>query len=382
MLDAELNFALELINCRRSRRGDWNSSIIEASHLHLKVPLCIERAVWQPEATTLAVIVNLVKGDLPELCEISFFFPDDKGSNMFCYTSSDASERATCIVDALNDKCASLKSFQALQLLHLIEQAIANVGESDRMDLAELARKRVQFQVETQPRVCDVLLNLIAAASTSPNRLTPFPPMLDLETLINTIPQELRLDQSDLDLSFIGQVIISPNPWFDALAEKHKTTVCYHGSKISHFHSILQNGLQIMSGTRHMGSGNIFGDGIYFAQSAQVAMNFAFGAASQHWQHSTVMSKDAICVAVCEIITDSSVLKTVHSSTNDGTYYVLQDHRYAQLKYLLILEPKKLSTQSQTAWTIFFGSSSDILVSIFWFGVAYFLYTLATDYEK
>ena len=54
----------------------------------------------------------------------------------------------------------------------------------------------------------------------------------------------------------------------------HCFSVCYHGTPLENAFSILQTGLRNMSGTRGMQSGAIFGDGIYLAESIDVAKQF------------------------------------------------------------------------------------------------------------
>ncbi|KDO23531.1 hypothetical protein SPRG_10725 [Saprolegnia parasitica CBS 223.65] len=126
-----------------------------------------------------------------------------------------------------------------------------------------------------------------------------------------------------------------------------------------------------MSGTRHMSSGNVFGDGIYFAQSAQVAMNFAYGTPSQQWTPSGVLSRDAICVAVCLVLADRDRLTTLPGATPDAKYYVLTDPRGVRVEYLVFLEPK-----ARSAMRVLLGSPWDVAISLFWFAVAYGLYRL------
>ncbi|OQR94582.1 hypothetical protein ACHHYP_01105 [Achlya hypogyna] len=387
-MEAEVSFLLGLINCRRSRRGDWDSSIIEASHLHLSVPACLERASYMSEASTLTITVNLGGPALPDLHDLFFFLPSmcNTENGVYCYALADASEvrenAATSVVALLNDKLVVASSFLALQLVHMIDQTVQAAATT--IDTADVTRKllsRVRTRLASHPDACDVLLCLLATAATSPNRLSPFPPMFkseakdDLGTLIAEEDFPLSLALADLDVRFVGEVIASPDPWFDRAAAEHGSTMCYHGSKMVHFHSILQNGLQVMSGTRHMSSGNVFGDGIYFAQSPQVAMNFAFGTPCQQWSQSRVMSKNAICVAVCQVLKDPAVLKTLPASQADGTYYVLSDHRHVRIKYLLVLSPKAVARTS--AWDVVFGSPWEIVMSVFWFAVAYLVWSVA-----
>ncbi|EQC36522.1 hypothetical protein, variant [Saprolegnia diclina VS20] len=204
------HFVLALINCRRSRRGDWDSSIIEASHLHLTVPACLERAAWTAEASTLTLTVNFapVADALPDLHDLAFFLPA-ADETVYCYASNDdASEAATSAVAILNDKLST--PFLALQFVHAVEQAVldvrADVGNDERR---AKAIARVTARLTSQPATCDVMLCLLATAATSPNRLSPPPPMfkqpngeMHLATLKDTlseVPSLPELQRANLD---------------------------------------------------------------------------------------------------------------------------------------------------------------------------------------
>ncbi|CAM9469419.1 unnamed protein product [Choristocarpus tenellus] len=62
--------------------------------------------------------------------------------------------------------------------------------------------------------------------------------------------------------AFVFRVDSPSDPEFDAQEKKYGSSVAYHGSSAENFHSILNRGLRIMSGSRHMKNGNAFGDGM------------------------------------------------------------------------------------------------------------------------
>ncbi|KAF0719369.1 Aste57867_1090 [Aphanomyces stellatus] len=415
--ETELDFFLRLVNCRRSRRGDWDSSILEHSQLHLTVPDAIECATWTATTSTLAVSVNLENSTtvLPHLEDLFIFLPVD--APPFCYASADASHSAAAIADTLTSKMQS-NEFLALTLLHAIDQAIkqspsdVDVSVDARRAAAEM---RILNQVETNAMSCDVLMCLLVAAACSPKGLRPAPPRfrigisdVDLDsvnTAIDTVPPPstltlsndilcvplqalplptlylldwlwcrvpISLQQVDVsehlpglalsDICFAGRVVQSENPWFDRMAKTHGSKLCFHGSRLASFHSIVQNGLHVMSGTRHMSSGNVFGDGIYFAESIQVAANFASTSPST-WAKSHVLSKSAICVAVCQVICNPNAMTHLPSSSQgDGAYYIVHDERFVRLQYLIFSQPHLPPSHAQDP--IWFGSWRDILVSV------------------
>jgi hypothetical protein len=85
----------------------------------------------------------------------------------------------------------------------------------------------------------------------------------------------------------------------DAVLSSSLHRVCivsaaFHGSCSTNMYSIVQNGLQNLSGTRRMTSGAIFGDGIYLANDLRVAKSFAQGA------NASVSDSAPALVTVCQ----------------------------------------------------------------------------------
>lgn len=75
--------------------------------------------------------------------------------------------------------------------------------------------------------------------------------------------------------SHVFDVVLPADPAFDSEATRGGSTVAYHGSSPENFHSILNNGLKVMSETRLMKNGAAFGSGIYLAASLEAAYSFA-----------------------------------------------------------------------------------------------------------
>ncbi|ETV79124.1 hypothetical protein H257_07859 [Aphanomyces astaci] len=392
-IDTEVAFFLRLVNCRRSRRGDWNSSILEHAQLHLTVPDAIERAVWSTATSTVEVTINLNRSTvaLPLLEELSIFIPQTRSP--FCYVSSTASHTAAAIAHAISSKLES-SEFLALTLLNAIDQAVKQCNDTmaatNDGHLRALVEARVLAQSTTNKAECDVLMCLLVAAASSPKGLSPcsvhfqsqgvdidrrqvnaaltavpalatldvtalpLPALHLLEWLWCRLPVSIKQIEPDQVASvlppscdlphvcFAATVVQTANPWFDRQAAKFGVKMCYHGSRLASFHSILQNGLHVMSGTRHMSSGNLFGDGIYFAESVHVAANFASPTPTT-WPNSAVLAPSATCVAVCEVICDPAASKLLPSSQANGAYVVVQDERFVRVKYLLFTQPPTLS---------------------------------------
>ncbi|KAG9401708.1 Protein mono-ADP-ribosyltransferase parp16 [Aphanomyces cochlioides] len=416
-MELELDFFLRLVNSRRSRRGDWDSIILELSHLHLTVPDAIERAAWMPSTSTLVVTVNLEPSSapLPLLEDLSIFIPHD--APPFCYASAEATAGAASIADAITSKLQPQGCFLALTVVHAIELALKTVGVTteERLDVRRMAEDRILAKVAAHRDACDVLMCLLVAAVSSPKGLRPWPAHFSLAQqdidrtrlsraiarvpTLSSLPKEvpnlpaesvhlldwlwcrvpMTLEQvqniqvqvpslSGLrDICFGAQVIQSANPWFDSMVAKHSSKLCFHGSRFGSFHSIIQNGLQSMSGTRHMSSGNVFGDGIYFADCVSVSSQFASPASSTAaWSRSQVLSKAAICIAVCEVILNPQV--TTHlPSQGDGSYYVVQDERFVRLRYLVLCQPPgslRQNSPRSISWPAVFSFILVLLVAV------------------
>jgi poly [ADP-ribose] polymerase 16 len=148
-----------------------------------------------------------------------------------------------------------------------------------------------------------------------------------------------------------------PDPTFEHMCETHGSVYAYHGSKLSNWYSIVHNGLQNMSGTKHMSSGAIYGRGAYFATELNVSRMFTQGAQYSGWsgaQH--VGMPEYLEVVGCyqialnpmhvkKRIEETKMAPTKRSGgkhksrTHDSVpqkYIVCDDTKYVKLKYLLV----------------------------------------------
>ncbi|RQM10574.1 hypothetical protein B5M09_005334 [Aphanomyces astaci] len=180
-IDTEVAFFLRLVNCRRSRRGDWNSSILEHAQLHLTVPDAIERAVWSTATSTVEVTINLNRSTvaLPLLEELSIFIPREYRYRSFAIhklNSDSRDETAAAIAHAISSKLES-SEFLALTLLNAIDQAVKQCNDTmaatNDGHLRALVEARVLAQSTTNKAECDVLMCLLVAAASSPKGLSP-----------------------------------------------------------------------------------------------------------------------------------------------------------------------------------------------------------------
>ncbi|CAN0273186.1 unnamed protein product [Ectocarpus sp. 12 AP-2014] len=90
--------------------------------------------------------------------------------------------------------------------------------------------------------------------------------------------------------TYAFEAVLPSDPAFDAQAELGRSKVAYHGSSPENFHSILNTGLRVMSGSRLMKNGAVFGNGIYLSGSCKAAATFAYrgdGSGTTVWPRST-----------------------------------------------------------------------------------------------
>ncbi|CAB1117710.1 unnamed protein product [Ectocarpus sp. CCAP 1310/34] len=90
--------------------------------------------------------------------------------------------------------------------------------------------------------------------------------------------------------TYAFDAVLPGDPAFDAQAELGGSEVAYHGSSPENFHSILNTGLRVMSGSRLMKNGAVFGNGIYLSGSCKAAASFAYrgdGSGTTVWPWST-----------------------------------------------------------------------------------------------
>jgi hypothetical protein len=93
----------------------------------------------------------------------------------YCYAAADASDTAALTANLLTSKLADV-AFVALNLVHAIDQAIDEAMQQiPVVSQQDLSQARVQAQLRSHLPACDVLVSLLSAALTCPNRASPFP---------------------------------------------------------------------------------------------------------------------------------------------------------------------------------------------------------------
>ncbi|KAL2040786.1 hypothetical protein N7G274_006244 [Stereocaulon virgatum] len=123
------------------------------------------------------------------------------------------------------------------------------------------------------------------------------------------------------------------------------SSVLFHGTSFDHLHAILCQALRVCSGTRLQSHGAVWGNGVYLAEEAETAWEYAaqasWAANSSGWKHSAYVnhrvllgcelagerpSKDEICV-----ITDPTkiVLRHIYSMPPKAKIPQAKDVRHA-----------------------------------------------------
>ncbi|XP_046549873.1 protein mono-ADP-ribosyltransferase PARP16-like [Haliotis rubra] len=137
---------------------------------------------------------------------------------------------------------------------------------------------------------------------------------------------------------------------FQLVRNNRKVFFAYHGSRIENFHSILHNGL-----ASHMNKVSMFGEGTYL--SGELAVSMTYSPTGLTWDSSELGDKLG-CVAVCEMIDDSSVKCQEKTGSEDGVkksrarvagsmagdvpekYYVVRNNEVMRVRYLLVYAEK------------------------------------------
>jgi hypothetical protein len=117
---------------------------------------------------------------------------------------------------------------------------------------------------------------------------------------------------------------------FDELSNRHGTFFGFHGSPTENWHSIVRNGLD----ANRCKETCLFGDGVYLSEDPIVACNFV--KSGPGWKGS-MFGHTISCVGVCEVIDDPTTVKRSHNdSTLPKTYILVKNNKYLRLRYLLL----------------------------------------------
>ena len=77
----------------------------------------------------------------------------------------------------------------------------------------------------------------------------------------------------------------------------------WHGSWWGNWHSIVRNGLKVLSNTKYMSAGAAYGTGIYFADDLATSAGYSsnYSPSSRSWEKSEFVG--SMCFALCEVRT-------------------------------------------------------------------------------
>lgn len=104
----------------------------------------------------------------------------------------------------------------------------------------------------------------------------------------------------------------------------------YHGSSIHNWHSIIRNGIKVMSGTKLQVNGAAYGKGVYLSDT------FSMSAQS----YSTGEIKEGRIIAVVEVNQEQSTIK------RHGNILVVDDDKKLLIRYLVLIPKKCLTYQT------------------------------------
>eukprot|EP00904_Undaria_pinnatifida_P006156 jgi/Undpi1/2670/HiC_scaffold_13.g06048.m1 len=168
--------------------------------------------------------------------------------------------------------------------------------------------------------------------------------------------------------SYVFDVVLPSDPAFDAEARLGGYTIAYHGSSPENFHSILNTGLRVMSGSRLMKNGAAFGNGVYLSGSRKAAAAFAcrgdgtgttvwpksaFGAGGTESFMASLSSGGRKkfgyrVVAKCRVLKGDGV-KEIEGWGEEETYFVVSDTSRVRVESLLLFDEGQLSESGASA---------------------------------
>ncbi|KAL9658327.1 hypothetical protein ABK040_015647 [Willaertia magna] len=122
---------------------------------------------------------------------------------------------------------------------------------------------------------------------------------------------------------------------FQEKKQKYGTILCWHGSALGNWHSIMRKGLLNMSGTTGMVNGAAYGSGIYFAANASVS--FGYMRYQSGWPNSSTFKGNQIgCLALCEVIKTPELIQKYGKDMVPNPYYVIPDESAVQTRCFFI----------------------------------------------
>ena len=138
---------------------------------------------------------------------------------------------------------------------------------------------------------------------------------------------------------------IEPHPQdpFQRLAERHESTIEFHGSPAENYHSILRRGLMAKYCKRM-----IYGDGLYFTSDIAVGRNFVEISRDVFDPASRTLSRPYGCLAAFEVLKHHPGVRRPDASSSDAAglavhggglpraYIVAGSPEYVRLRALLV----------------------------------------------
>lgn len=219
--------------------------------------------------------------------------------------------------------------------------------------------------IRTQPRVFKLLFDIQFAQTHDASRFNPPPTWflkngttIDLPLFASTVREFSRVDTTSIGMLTDDAVIV--DRYGDAIynllrfvvygcalrlehvkladVEKFKVVhngdrekqfmrldepiqYLYHGSPLQNWHSIMRNGLKVMSGTPLMTTGAVYGNGIYLSDSLLISYSYS----------RKTYATSGIIIGVYEVYNGDQYKKTTN-------IFVVPDENKLLLRYLLYFE--------------------------------------------
>lgn len=133
----------------------------------------------------------------------------------------------------------------------------------------------------------------------------------NIESIIYSIEDKDKINEIKSNQYLISSSNLDKESYFQFLKRKYGSFFVFHGSNINNWYSIIFSGLKILSGTKYMSNGAVYGTGIYCANNLSVAQGYSNG------------SKNI--VAICEVINNPEFFNFFEKSFLDGIFVVIKE---------------------------------------------------------
>lgn len=122
----------------------------------------------------------------------------------------------------------------------------------------------------------------------------------------------------------------------------------FHGSCTGNFHSILRQGIKIMSGTEYQTTGTSYGRGVYMGSHSSISQSYCTKNKATQWPLSKFAAVGPLIImALVELVDDPANVKThACSSTNTGgtQIFVAEDEEIFVTRFLFINPSSEICT--------------------------------------